>query len=338
MIKCNQTLVVKHNALINASYSLSLVEQRLILLAIVYLRQATHQRNLDYLAFDKPIVIRVDDYAKAFNVSKTTAYETLKEACKHLFERRFSFFEPREKGSAYVTTRWVSRIAYIDDYAMIEITFAPDVTPLITYLESHFTSYDIEQVAPLRSAYAIRLYELVISWRIAGKTGKISVQQLRNKLGIDDNQYNRMELFKRKVLEPAIQQINTHTDIILSYEQIKCGRKITDFNFKVKTKKVVEHDVKRDKNTVDMFTNKTDNELEFKPLTAKQAIFFGNMLSRLTVENVANLSSLAGSLSEKEFGLKLAEILEKPDKHNKKTVERVFKALFEHTDYKPTAQ
>ncbi|MFW1749131.1 RepB family plasmid replication initiator protein, partial [Acinetobacter guillouiae] len=55
-------LVVKDNALINASYSLNLVEQRLILLAIVMLREHTHNMELDYLAFNKPIKVTADSY------------------------------------------------------------------------------------------------------------------------------------------------------------------------------------------------------------------------------------------------------------------------------------
>ena len=260
----NQSLVVKHNALINASYNLTLVEQRLILLAVVKLRQATHNSELDHLAFDKPILIHVSDYRDTFKVSDSTAYETLKNACKTLFERRFSFIEPRKKGTAYVVTRWVSRIAYIDDTSTIEVTFAPDVTPLVTYLEKHFTSYDIEQVASLKSGYAVRLYELVISWRIKGKTEKIAVQELRSKLGVEPNQYEKIEAFKRRVLDISINQINDNTDIILEYEQHKKGRQITHFTFSFKHKKKpidsTSRAIERDQNTIDAFTGQTDNE------------------------------------------------------------------------------
>lgn len=37
--------------------------------------------------------------------------------------------------------------------------------PLITKLEKHFTSYELEQVKDLTSIYAIRLYELLVQWR-----------------------------------------------------------------------------------------------------------------------------------------------------------------------------
>jgi plasmid replication initiation protein len=71
----------------------------------------------------------------------------------------------QKKGIGTVRSRWVSRIKYIDDSAILEITFAPDVVPLITRLEQHFTSYQIIQVTQLTGKYAIRLYELLIAWR-----------------------------------------------------------------------------------------------------------------------------------------------------------------------------
>lgn len=293
MVNENQSLVVKHNALINASYSLTLVEQRLILLAVVQLRQSTHNSELDHLAFDKPIVIHVSDYASTFRVSNSTAYETLKDACKTLFERRFSFVEPRAKGSANVITRWVSYIAYIDDTSTIEFTFAPHVTPLVTYLEEHFTSYDIEQVAPLKSGYAVRLYELVIAWRVKGKTDKMTVEQLRRKLGIEVNQYARMELFKRKVLDPSVKQISDNTDIILEYEQHKKGRQITHFTFSFKQKKKpidsTSKAIERDRTTVDMFAlGLTDKQLA-RVVHSKKFIADYNCL--VSAQNPANQSS-----------------------------------------------
>ena len=66
-------------------------------------------------------------------------------------------------------SRWVSEIIYIDTEATVKIIFAPAIVPLITRLEEQFTKYDIEQISDLSSAYAIRLYELLICWRSTGK-------------------------------------------------------------------------------------------------------------------------------------------------------------------------
>lgn len=146
------------------------------------------------------------------------------------------------------------------------MTFAPSVVPLITMLERHFTSYDLEQVAGLNSKYAIRLYEIVIAWKSNGKTNQIGLEQLRDRLGVFDDEYQRMELFKRKVLDKSVAEINEKTEINLSYEQHKQGRKIVGFTFtikqKSKPKKLKTQEQEQDPKTPDIFDNLTDKERE----------------------------------------------------------------------------
>mgnify|MGYP003487253260 FL=1 len=135
--------VVKDNVLINASYSLSLVEQRLMILAIIVARKSGDLSwDIDHW-YGKPVQIPAESYEITFNVTRQASYLALKEAAKNLFERRFSYQEERVKGIAQKTSRWVSDIAYIDSTATVEITFSPVVLPLITNLEKHFTSYEI---------------------------------------------------------------------------------------------------------------------------------------------------------------------------------------------------
>ena len=260
-------LVVKDNALINASYNLEVTEQRLILLAIINARETGQG-----ITADSKLEIHASDYAKQFNTTNETAYEALKNAVNNLFERQFSFREEykRTGKTGVVRSRWVSRIKYVDELAILEITFAPDVVPLITRLEQHFTSYQIEQLAHVTSKYGIRLYELLIMWRSVGKC-LFSIDDLRFKLGIADNEYQSMSNFKSRVLEPAIKQINEFTDITASYEQQKRGRTITgfEFKFKLKNQPPKENKLPKDQNTIDMFTN----------MTPKQVLLFANKLA-----------------------------------------------------------
>ena len=157
-------LIVKDNALMNASYNLDLVEQRLILLAILEARESGKGINAN-----DPLIVHASSYINQFDVERHTAYQALKDASKDLFARQFSYQEKRERGRANITSRWVSQIAYIDETATVEVIFAPAVVPLITRLEEQFTQYDIEQISGLSSAYAVRMYELLICWRTTGK-------------------------------------------------------------------------------------------------------------------------------------------------------------------------
>ena len=228
-------LIVKDNALMNASYNLDLVEQRLILLAILEARESGKGINAN-----DPLTVHAESYINQFGVHRTTAYQALKDACKDLFARQFSYQEKRERGRANITSRWVSQVAYIDETATVEVIFAPAVVPLITRLEEQFTKYDIEQISGLSSAYAVRLYELLICWRSTGKTPIIELGEFRKRIGVLDTEYQRMDVFKRGVLELALEQINEHTDITATYEQHKKGRLITGFSFKFKQKKKTE--------------------------------------------------------------------------------------------------
>lgn len=230
-------LVVKDNVLINASYNLEVTEQRLILLAIITAREIKQG-----IKSDSKLEIFAQDYAQKFNVSNDAAYKALKSAVINLFERQFSFKEIEKNGEiGTVKSRWVSRIKYLDDSGILQITFAPDVIPFITRLEEQFTSYKLKQVAQLKSKYAIRLYEILIAWKEVKKTPRIAIEDLRNSLGVENSEYLRMSDFKIRVLDSAVKQINKFTDVSVTYEQFKRGKEIIAFQFQFKIKENIEN-------------------------------------------------------------------------------------------------
>ena len=287
-------LVVKDNALINASYNLDLVEQRLILLAIVEARESGKGINAN-----DPLTVHAESYINHFSVHRNTAYQALKDACKDLFARQFSYQEQRPKGVANITSRWVSQIAYIDNSATVELIFAPAIIPLVTRLEEQFTSYELKQVSGLSSAYAIRLYEVLIAWRSTGKTPIIELSDFRQKLGVLEGEYSRFNNFKVRVLDPAIKQINEHTDITVKVEQHKTGRTISGFSFKFKQKQQPKKlDSKRDPNTPDFFIRMTD----------AQRHLFGNKLAH-DARVQSEYSHLIGTGSYEDFAKLLADML-----------------------------
>lgn len=227
-------LVVKDNALIQASYTLDLAEQRLILLAIIEARNKSQGITQDTL-----LEIHASSYAKQFNINDKTAYTVVKDASKGLFDRYVTYHDknPKNGKDRSFHCRWIDKTGIEPDSGIVYLRFTSDVIPLITRLESHFTSYEIDKVADLTSSYAIRLYEILISWREVGKTPKYEIDDLRSKLGVEPEQYKQMCNFKARVLELAIEQINKNTDITASYSQYKRGRAITAISFSFKPKK-----------------------------------------------------------------------------------------------------
>jgi plasmid replication initiation protein len=310
--KRQMTQIVKDNALINASYNLELVEQRIVLQAIVKARET--EKGFDTKT---PLSIHASDYEKQFGVTKDAAYKALKDAVLSLFERQFTFTELEKGKIKVVKSRWVSQIAYVDDLAEVQIIFSPAVASMCSRLESHFTSYDLDQVSKLNSKYAVRLYELVIAWKSTGKTPVFKLQDFREKIGLlDENEYKDMCTFKKNVLELAVKQINEHTDIKLEYEQHKAGRKIDGFSFKFKQKvKPKKIEQQRDQNTIDLFSKMTD----------AQRHLLASKLSRL--HEMSEYS--VGNESFDDLAKRLAEML---------LDEKFFKSvtpLFDQIDYKP---
>jgi plasmid replication initiation protein len=291
-------LVVKDNALIQASYTLDLVEQRLMLLAIMEARETGKG-----IAPDSLLQIHAHSYAEHFDVNKETAYTVMKDASKGLFDRYVTYHDknPKTGKDRSFHCRWVDKIGYEKETGIVYLRFTHDVVPLITRLEQQFTSYDIEQISNLNSAYAIRLYELLIQWRSVGKTPLFDLQQFRQQLGVEPVQYKTMSNFKKYVLDFAVQQVNEHTDITVKYDQHKQGRVITGFtfNFKVKAKSKKTIEQKRDSDTPDLLTT--------IKMTDKQRGAFASKLSQMS-----ELSSYAKQGEDyKQFATRIeAELLD----------------------------
>lgn len=224
-------LPVKDNALISASYGLNLVESRLILLTITIAKERFGTKGLSSLLGTR-IEVSAQRYIEMFPTTEESVYELLQDTCRSLFKRQFSYTEVSENsGLWHRTSHWVIDVAYLNETETVALSLTPAVISLIDKLEKQLTSYDIKKVVKLSNAHTIRLYELLTALYRTSKTPTISLESLRNELGILEHEYKRMFDFKRQVLDYSIQQINEHTDIEVSYKQHRQVRTINGFTF-----------------------------------------------------------------------------------------------------------
>ena len=286
-------LIVKDNALIQASYTLGLAEQRLILLAILEARETG--QGIDHNSL---LRVHAHAYAEHFHIDKGNSYEVIKDASKGLFDRYVTYHDknPKTGNDRSFHCRWVDKIGYEKATGMVYMRFTADVVPLITRLEEQFTSYELEQISQLGSGYAIRLYELLVQWRSVGKTPIFELEQFRQQLGVEDGKYSRMSDFKKYVLDFSVKQLNEHTDITVEYEQHKQGRVITGFTFKFKinTKAQKALETKKDADTPEIL-------IPLK-MTHKQRGAFAAKLARM--------SELSSYAKQSEDYKKFAERIE----------------------------
>ena len=229
----NNELVSKSNTLIEASYTLNLVAQRLIVLAII---KARNQGELSKVGGIHRIT--AIEYRAYFGCALPMAYESLQSACKSLYESEFVWLGKDEQGDPQKnTSRFVQRATYNEGKGFVEVMFGNDIIPLITRLSKEYTEYELIQIRNLNSVYALRVFEMLMQWKILGKTPLVTVEDLRSRLGIAGHQYKLMSNFKKRVLDLAINEINEHADITASYKQHKQGKAITGFTFTFKKKK-----------------------------------------------------------------------------------------------------
>lgn len=222
--------VSKDNALIQASYRLSLTEMQIILYGIGLANPVQPNFPLSYR-------IDIERFASMFNRNHGQIYKEVKDAVvKRFWERDFSYVD--EKGKT-VVLRWLTKMVYEDKAGYIEIKFSEEIQPYLHNLQGTFTAYYINQVVNFKSIYSVRLYENALMILNKNKTDKenysILISELKKQLELCDR-YIRFFDFKVFVLDKAKKEINQFSDLTFDYKVIKLGRSPYQIEFIVSKK------------------------------------------------------------------------------------------------------
>ncbi|WPP43081.1 replication initiation protein [Paenibacillus hunanensis] len=212
-------LVTKSNNLIETPLKLGVVEMRIIIVLI-----STLSPNDDDF---KPYRFKISEFAKMIGVKNKNIHQQIKDYTYSLMSQPFYLHD-----NLQVT--WLASAEYFPGEGVVEVEFSPKLKPYLLQLKEKFTTYRLIDIIKLKSAYAMRIYELLKQYeRIGSRT--FTVQRLKELLGIED-QYPVYADFKKRVLVKAQQEINKHTDISFSFEEMKTGRKITEIKFLLTSK------------------------------------------------------------------------------------------------------
>lgn len=222
-------MVTKSNRLIEAGYRVTLAEQR-VLLAI--LTQINTHPSAPPISGDTAFELTAGGFADLFQTDRDQAYEQLKDASARLGERWVVIDapDPDNPALAQTKTRWVQRFDYLPTQGRIRVYLANAIIPYVSSLAGTFTRYRIQSIVGLTSVYAIRLYELLIQWQSQGER-EVTVDWLRDRFQLADAYPSNHEL-QRRVIRPAVEQVNAHTNISVTYAPRQVGRSIVAFQFR----------------------------------------------------------------------------------------------------------
>lgn len=218
--------VWQSNRLVEAAQSLTLNEKRLVIAAA-----ALHDPRKP-LPPKGTVTLNAEDFREVFGIEGKHVYEALADAAKRLYNRTIKTIYTARGKPAERHVRWVWMADYRKGEGTVTLGFSPAVAPYLTLLHQQFTRFKLKQIGNIGSFYGLRLYELMAQYRAAGER-TIELVRLREILDLGEK-YSNVKDLRRWVLDPAIREINEHTDLRVTMTPKRRGRTVIGFQFDIR--------------------------------------------------------------------------------------------------------
>jgi plasmid replication initiation protein len=216
-------LIVKSNYIIEASYKLSIGEQRIIYVLTSMIKPEDKEF--------KPYRINIKEFAEIIGVKTKDIYYQVHKYIESLRDRDLTI----RKQNSVLKMKWLSSAEYFSNDGYIELCFDPKLKPYLLLLKDRFTKLSLTQMVSFTSQYSARIYEFLKQYEKLNKRIFV-IEQLKCDLGISIDEYKMYADFKRKILIVATKEINDKSDLYVDFEEIKTGRKVTSIKFNIKSK------------------------------------------------------------------------------------------------------
>lgn len=240
ILKRREYLVVKGNELIQRNrFELSLTEQKTIAFICSMIKPVSAIDAASGAPYELVYEFNIKDYCKICGIDYNQGknYADIKDTLKRLRDRSMWLTLP---DGSETLVGWLSKVRTNKRSGKAIIELDRDLVPYLFNLGQRFTQYQLYNILGMKSAFSIRLYELMKSYAFQ-KSKTFDLDALKKLLMVDTvPSYKDFSLFRRKVLEIAQREINELTDISIYYEPIKSGRKVVKLKVRVEQKSPVE--------------------------------------------------------------------------------------------------
>lgn len=227
----NMTIYQADTLLQKGRFELSLTEQRIILYTISQIK-STDEKFKEY-------TLRIQDFYDICGIKELDSYTTIKKIIQGL-QRKFWWItmdDPNEPGTECESSvNWFTIARTSKKSGKFTIMFHPDMMPYLLELArqreeggDYYTQYTFRYVLPMKSQYAVRLYELLKSYQKNNRDWWFKIDGLKRLL--DCQNYKGFKDFRVNVLMPAVKEINEFSDINIRYETEKDGKRIDIITF-----------------------------------------------------------------------------------------------------------
>ncbi len=216
------------NAITNARYEYTETQANIFLVLLSKLRK------------DSPDdVYQISVKELELLTSKNLNYKQLRNSTEEMMGRVHKITTYHNGKEVFRQLVLFKRIDYILGTGVIELQFNEYATPYLFDLKNNFTSFQVQAALNLSGKHAKRIYQICSQWKDVGQTKKVTILDLKKTLGLADDkgneEYTILAMFKKKVLDVAVKQINEKTDLRIGYQLEKVGRAFQNIMFTVQS-------------------------------------------------------------------------------------------------------
>lgn len=217
--------VVKSNDLIQKTrFALSLQEQKIILYLISKIKPGAD--NFSTTDFS------IMEFCQVCGIYEESGknYKDIKDAIKALVDQ--SIWITLDNGKETIL-RWIDKPIIDRQAGTMQIKFDDLLKPYLLQLHENFTQFELLYTLAMKSQYSIRLYEILRSYEFKHEI-VFAIDELKELLYATC--YTRYPDFRRNVMDIAMKEIEALSDINVTYEIIKEGRKYAKILFSISLK------------------------------------------------------------------------------------------------------
>lgn len=218
--------IVKHNNLIKSRYTLDTSEQKLLY------KIFEHVQRLNYNT--KEIKISFAEFFKDFKsvLDKNITKADFKNTVESLQDKKVYIFNELDPDE-FIRTQWYKIKGNIN-FEELTLILDDDVFKYIQSQEKNFTMLRLESIYSFKKAYTFKIYELVKQWANTKSFIEIKIEAFKENLDILNNTgYKNYSNIEKRIILPALEEINNKSELKLAYEPIKDGRKVIAIQFTV---------------------------------------------------------------------------------------------------------
>jgi len=230
--------VIQHNSVSRSAHGLSATAKKLTAMAMALLPPDLSSLTAAFTFTEFCKALGMPEGGKTYKIFR----EAVRECMQCLISIEIDLDEKGKKEWKEFT--WFTVATFNEKTGQATMKFSDELAEFLTALKWMYSKIDLKDIGDLQSRYAIKLFEMAVSYKsMQGKRGNADqswyferlIPELRMIMGVPENAYKETHLLKQKVIEGPIKEINkAGIGLEITPAGIKQGRKLVAIRFDCK--------------------------------------------------------------------------------------------------------